>query len=149
MVTGFVALPSLPPSLPRSSSSVVDVLALQDAEQSLVAVETLAAGLASLSDLYVLATFRLPPKLGGVLFGLYSKQDNRKYLEMAVMGKINKGGDSVLPLWYHQNFRTEHSPRSASTWKLSSFVVLARVRFSTTASMLLLFQAVLIHQNLH
>lgn len=145
MVTGFVALPSLPRSLPRSSSSVVDVLALQDAEQSLVAVETLAAGLASLSDLYVLATFRLPPKLGGVLFGLYSKQDNRKYLEMAVMGKINKGGDSVLPLRYHQNFRTEHSPRSASTWKLSSFVVLARVRFSTTASMLLLFQAVLIH----
>lgn len=93
MVTGFV-------SLPTSSSSVVDVLALQDAKQSLAAVEKLAAALGSLSDLYVLATFRLPPKLGGVLFGIYSKQDNRKYLELAVMGKINKGGDcssSLVP----------------------------------------------------
>lgn len=76
--------PALPPS-------VVDVLALQDAKQSLAAVEKLSSALSSLSDLYLLATFRLPHKLGGVLFGLYSKQDNRKYLELAVMGKINKG----------------------------------------------------------
>uniref|UniRef100_A0A672HYJ4 Thrombospondin-3a-like n=1 Tax=Salarias fasciatus TaxID=181472 RepID=A0A672HYJ4_SALFA len=50
----------------------------------------LAAGLSALSDVYVASTFRLPSKLGGVLLGVYSKQDNRKYLELAVMGKINK-----------------------------------------------------------
>ncbi|TNN02022.1 hypothetical protein fugu_009509 [Takifugu bimaculatus] len=71
-------------------AQVIDVLALQDSKQSLAAVEKLSAALASLSDLYVLATFRLPPKLGGVLFGVYSRQDHRKYLELAVMGKINK-----------------------------------------------------------
>uniref|UniRef100_A0A8C1PAI9 Thrombospondin 3b n=1 Tax=Cyprinus carpio TaxID=7962 RepID=A0A8C1PAI9_CYPCA len=32
----------------------------------------------------------LPPKLGGVLFGLYDKEDNKKYLEIAAVGKINK-----------------------------------------------------------
>uniref|UniRef100_A0A8C1PAV9 Thrombospondin 3b n=1 Tax=Cyprinus carpio TaxID=7962 RepID=A0A8C1PAV9_CYPCA len=36
------------------------------------------------------STFMLPPKLGGVLFGLYDKEDNKKYLEIAAVGKINK-----------------------------------------------------------
>uniref|UniRef100_A0A7N8YIE5 Thrombospondin 3a n=1 Tax=Mastacembelus armatus TaxID=205130 RepID=A0A7N8YIE5_9TELE len=69
---------------------VIDVLSLQDSKQSLAAVEKLSGGLSALSDVYVVSTFRLPVKLGGVLLGLYSKQDNRKYLELAVMGKINK-----------------------------------------------------------
>uniref|UniRef100_A0A7N6AZE3 Thrombospondin 3 n=1 Tax=Anabas testudineus TaxID=64144 RepID=A0A7N6AZE3_ANATE len=59
-------------------------------DQTLAAIEKLSARLSALSDLYVVSTFRLPVKLGGVLLGLYSKQDNRKYLEVAVMGKINK-----------------------------------------------------------
>lgn len=70
---------------------VVDVLGLQDSKQSVAAVETLAGALSSLSDVYVVSTFRLPAKMGGVLMGVYSKQDNRKYLEVAIMGKINKG----------------------------------------------------------
>ena len=70
---------------------MIDVLSLQDAKQSVAAVEKLSGGLSTLSDIYVVSTFRLPVKLGGVLLGLYSKQDNRKYLELAVMGKINKG----------------------------------------------------------
>uniref|UniRef100_A0A8C1QEU5 Thrombospondin 3a n=1 Tax=Cyprinus carpio TaxID=7962 RepID=A0A8C1QEU5_CYPCA len=37
-----------------------------------------------------MSSFRLPPKLGGVLLGLYNKQDNKKYLEVAIMSKINK-----------------------------------------------------------
>lgn len=74
-----------------SSSSVIDVLSLQDSKQSVAAVEKLSGGLSTLSDVYVVSTFRLPAKLGGVLLGVYSKQDNRKYLELAVMGKINKG----------------------------------------------------------
>ncbi|KAM9852022.1 thrombospondin-3a [Aulostomus maculatus] len=69
---------------------VIDVLSLQDSKQSLAAVEKLAGSLSALSDIYIVSTFRLPAKLGGVLLGLYSKQDNRKYLEIAVMGKINK-----------------------------------------------------------
>lgn len=66
-------------------------MSLQDSRQSVAAVEKLSGGLSALSDMYVVSTLRLPAKLGGVLFGLYSKQDNRKYLEVAVMGKINKG----------------------------------------------------------
>ena len=70
---------------------MIDVLGLHDSRQSAAAVEKLSAGLSALSDVYVVSTLRLPAKLGGVLLGLYSKQDNRKYLELAVMGKINKG----------------------------------------------------------
>uniref|UniRef100_A0A673AL39 Thrombospondin 3 n=1 Tax=Sphaeramia orbicularis TaxID=375764 RepID=A0A673AL39_9TELE len=69
---------------------VIDVLSLQDSKQSVAAIEKLSGGLSTLSDVYVVSTFRLPAKLGGVLVGLYSKQDNKKYLELAVMGKINK-----------------------------------------------------------
>ncbi|KAK5614040.1 Thrombospondin-3a [Crenichthys baileyi] len=69
---------------------VIDVLSLQDSKQSVAAVEKLSGSLSALSDIYVVSTFRLPVKMGGVLFGLYSKQDNRKYLEVAVMGKISK-----------------------------------------------------------
>lgn len=70
---------------------MIDVLGLQDSKQTVAALEKLSAGLSTLSDVYVVSTFRLPAKLGGVLLGLYSKEDNRKYLELAVMGKINKG----------------------------------------------------------
>ncbi|KAF1373396.1 hypothetical protein PFLUV_G00238430 [Perca fluviatilis] len=74
---------------------VIDVLSLQDSKQSVAALEKLSAGLSALSDVYVVSTFRLPAKLGGVLLGVYSKQDNRKYLEVAVMGKINKESTMV------------------------------------------------------
>lgn len=70
---------------------MVDVLGLQDSKQMAAAVERLSVGLSALSDVYMASTFRLPAKLGGVLLGVYSKQDNRKYLEVAVMGKISKG----------------------------------------------------------
>nr|XP_006641876.1 PREDICTED: thrombospondin-3-like [Lepisosteus oculatus] len=69
---------------------VIDLLALQDARQSAAAVEKVAAAMGTVSDIYIVSAFRLPPKLGGVLLGLYNKQDNTKYLELAIMGKINK-----------------------------------------------------------
>lgn len=75
-----------------SPPAVIDLLTLSDAKQSAVAVERLARAQDMVSDIYIVSTFRLPPKLGGVLLGLYGKQDNRKYLELAVMGKTNKGG---------------------------------------------------------
>lgn len=71
--------------------SVIDVLALQEVKQNVAAVVKLSGALRTLSDLYVVSTFRLPPKLGGVLLGVYNKQDNKKYLEVAIIGKINKG----------------------------------------------------------
>ncbi|MEQ2267938.1 Thrombospondin-3a [Xenotaenia resolanae] len=77
--------------VPDGDIQVIDVLSLQDSKQSVAAVEKLSGSLSALSDIYVVSTFRLPVKMGGVLFGLYSKQDNRKYLEVAVMGKISKG----------------------------------------------------------
>lgn len=70
---------------------MIDVLSLQDAKQGVAAVQKLAGGLSALSDVYLVSSFRLPQRLGGVLLGLYRLQDNRKYLEVAVMGKINKG----------------------------------------------------------
>ncbi|XP_036411081.1 thrombospondin-3a-like [Megalops cyprinoides] len=69
---------------------VIDMLTLQDARQSVVAVEKVAGALNTVSDIYIVSTFRLPPKLGGVLLGFYDKHDNKKYLELAIMGKINK-----------------------------------------------------------
>ncbi|TSK34759.1 Thrombospondin-3a [Bagarius yarrelli] len=70
--------------------TVIDMLALQDVKQNLAAVEKMSGALRTHSDLYIVSTFRLPPKLGGVLLGFYNKQDNKKYLELAIMGKINK-----------------------------------------------------------
>ncbi|KAG5842766.1 hypothetical protein ANANG_G00181210 [Anguilla anguilla] len=69
---------------------VIDMLALSDAKQSVSVVEKVSGAMNTLSDIYIVSTFRLPPKLGGVLLGFYDKQDNKKYLELAIMGKINK-----------------------------------------------------------
>lgn len=77
----------------RFALSVIDVLSLEDVKQTVAAVEKISLALKTLSDVYVMSSFRLPPKLGGVLLGLYNKQDNKKYLEVAIMSKINKGND--------------------------------------------------------
>uniref|UniRef100_A0A667XY01 Thrombospondin 3b n=1 Tax=Myripristis murdjan TaxID=586833 RepID=A0A667XY01_9TELE len=69
---------------------VIDLLGLHDARQADQAVLKLSAALDVASDIYLVSTVRLPPKLGGVLLGLYNKDDNRKYLEVALMGKVNK-----------------------------------------------------------
>ncbi|KAJ8273618.1 hypothetical protein GJAV_G00103660 [Gymnothorax javanicus] len=69
---------------------VIDMLALSDSKQTVLTVEKVSTALNALSDIYITSTFRLSPKLGGVLLGFYDKQDNKKYLELAVMGKIGK-----------------------------------------------------------
>uniref|UniRef100_A0A673XCG9 Thrombospondin 3a n=1 Tax=Salmo trutta TaxID=8032 RepID=A0A673XCG9_SALTR len=70
-------------------SPVIDMLTL-DSKTSVSAVEKVTGAMSVLSDIYIVSTFRLPPKMGGVLLGLYSKEGNKKYLELAIMGKINK-----------------------------------------------------------
>lgn len=67
------------------------MLELHDARQIASAVGKMSGALGFVSDFYLVSTVRLPPKLGGVLLGVYNKGDNRKYLEVALMGKINKG----------------------------------------------------------
>ncbi|XP_076835653.1 thrombospondin-4-B isoform X1 [Brachyhypopomus gauderio] len=42
------------------------------------------------TELFLLATFRLQPRSGGAVFVLYDPRDNTKYFEFVVMGKINK-----------------------------------------------------------
>ncbi|XP_077382007.1 thrombospondin-3a [Festucalex cinctus] len=65
----------------------MDVLSAQDTKQ---AAEFWGAMSAS-DDVYVAAAVRLPPsKAGGVLLAVVGKHDNRKYLEVAVVAKINK-----------------------------------------------------------
>uniref|UniRef100_A0A8C1DK23 Thrombospondin 3b n=1 Tax=Cyprinus carpio carpio TaxID=630221 RepID=A0A8C1DK23_CYPCA len=70
--------------------NVINVLELHDARQTAAAIENLSGALQTVRDLYITSTFMLPPKLGGVLFGVYDKEDNKKYLEVAAVGKINK-----------------------------------------------------------
>ncbi|KAJ8335208.1 hypothetical protein SKAU_G00408470 [Synaphobranchus kaupii] len=72
-----------------SEKQVIDMLALSNAKQSAAAVEKVSGAMSTASDIYIVSTFRLPAKLGGVLIGFYDKQDNKKYLELAIMGKIN------------------------------------------------------------
>uniref|UniRef100_A0AAR2J6U2 Thrombospondin 3 n=1 Tax=Pygocentrus nattereri TaxID=42514 RepID=A0AAR2J6U2_PYGNA len=74
----------------KQQKGIHSKIKLRDAGQMVAAVENVSGGLGSVQDLFITSTFRLPPKLGGVLFGLYGKEDNKKYLEIAVIGKINK-----------------------------------------------------------
>ncbi|XP_046875057.1 thrombospondin-3b-like isoform X3 [Hypomesus transpacificus] len=73
-----------------SEMQVIDMLELHDAKHIASAVGKMTVAMQSVSDLYLVSTLRLPPKLGGMLLGLYNKEDNRKYLEVALMGKVNK-----------------------------------------------------------
>ncbi|XP_041932335.1 thrombospondin-3b-like [Alosa alosa] len=73
-----------------SEMQVIDVLDLHDSKQSASAAKSLVGALGSASDLYLTSTFRLPAKMGGMLMGFYDRQDNRKYLEVSLVGKINK-----------------------------------------------------------
>lgn len=74
---------------------MINLLALNDAHQTAAAIEHLSGALQTVGDLYITSTFMLPPKLGGVLFGIYDKEDNKKYLEIAAIGKINKSRSMI------------------------------------------------------
>ncbi|KAM4861700.1 thrombospondin-3 isoform 3-T4 [Thomomys bottae] len=69
---------------------VIDLLTLGESRQMVAVAERIRTALLTAGDIYLLSTFRLPPKQGGVLFGLYSRQDNTRWLEASVVGKINK-----------------------------------------------------------
>uniref|UniRef100_A0A2K5MVN0 Thrombospondin 3 n=1 Tax=Cercocebus atys TaxID=9531 RepID=A0A2K5MVN0_CERAT len=69
---------------------VIDLLTVGESRQMVAVAEKIRTALLTAGDIYLLSTFRLPPKQGGVLFGLYSRQDNTRWLEASVVGKINK-----------------------------------------------------------
>ncbi|XP_006895867.1 PREDICTED: thrombospondin-3 isoform X3 [Elephantulus edwardii] len=69
---------------------VIDLLTMGESRQMVAVAEKIRTALLTAGDIYLLSTFRLPPKQGGVLFGLYSRQDNTRWLEASVVGKINK-----------------------------------------------------------
>ncbi|XP_010170597.2 LOW QUALITY PROTEIN: thrombospondin-3-like, partial [Antrostomus carolinensis] len=68
----------------------IDLLMVSEARQMASITHKIRMELLSVNDVYLLSTFRLPPKQGGTLFGLYSKKDNTRWLEVSVVGKINK-----------------------------------------------------------
>ncbi|KAJ7986974.1 hypothetical protein DPEC_G00333930 [Dallia pectoralis] len=42
------------------------------------------------NEAFLLVTFKLQPKTGTTVFGLYNPQDNSKYFEFTVLGKLNR-----------------------------------------------------------
>ncbi|XP_053559367.1 thrombospondin-3 [Bombina bombina] len=74
----------------KQDPQVIDLLTISESRHMSSIVEKIRSELLTVNDIYFLSSFRLPPKLGGLLFGLYSKKDNIKWLEATVVGKINK-----------------------------------------------------------
>ncbi|XP_076216251.1 thrombospondin-3 [Aptenodytes patagonicus] len=74
----------------RHGLQVIDLLMASEARQMASITHKIRMDLLTVNDVYLLSTFRLPPKQGGTLFGLYSKKDNTRWLEVSVVGKINK-----------------------------------------------------------
>lgn len=69
-------------------STVYDLLTSPDCLPDL-----LQGGLAEqgVNEAFILASFKLQPKTGTSVFGLYNPRDNSKYFEFTVMGKLNRG----------------------------------------------------------
>lgn len=55
--------------------------------------DLLQGGLAEkgVNEAFILTTFKLQPKTGTTVFGLFNPRDNSKYFEFTVMGKLNRG----------------------------------------------------------
>uniref|UniRef100_A0A5F8H5C2 Thrombospondin 3 n=1 Tax=Monodelphis domestica TaxID=13616 RepID=A0A5F8H5C2_MONDO len=77
-------------TLVHSILAVIDLLTMGESRQMVAMAEKIRTALLTAGDVYLLSTFRLPPKQGGVLFGLYSRRDNTRWLEASIVGKINK-----------------------------------------------------------
>ncbi|XP_061462839.1 thrombospondin-3 [Rhineura floridana] len=74
----------------RQGLQVIDLLSVMETRHVTSVANKIRTELMSVNDIYLLSTFRLPPKQGGVLFGLYYKKDNSRWFEASVVGKTNK-----------------------------------------------------------
>lgn len=54
----------------------------------------------TVNEIYVLSTFRLQPKSTALIFGLYSSNENKKYFELIIMGRVNKGKLYAMKTFY-------------------------------------------------
>uniref|UniRef100_A0A670JPH2 Thrombospondin 3 n=1 Tax=Podarcis muralis TaxID=64176 RepID=A0A670JPH2_PODMU len=63
---------------PTAPPLVLDLLSVTEPRHMANVAEKIRTELLTVRDLYLLSTFRLPPKQGGVLFGLYYKKDNSR-----------------------------------------------------------------------
>lgn len=70
---------------------VIDLLTVTEPRHMASVASKIRTELLTVDDIYLLSTFRLPPKQGGTLFGLYYKKDNTRWFEASVVGKTNKG----------------------------------------------------------
>uniref|UniRef100_A0A670JQU4 Thrombospondin 3 n=1 Tax=Podarcis muralis TaxID=64176 RepID=A0A670JQU4_PODMU len=66
---------------PTAPPLVLDLLSVTEPRHMANVAEKIRTELLTVRDLYLLSTFRLPPKQGGVLFGLYYKKDNSRGLK--------------------------------------------------------------------
>uniref|UniRef100_A0A4W5MXI8 Thrombospondin 4b n=1 Tax=Hucho hucho TaxID=62062 RepID=A0A4W5MXI8_9TELE len=64
----------------------------QQLAYSLVTTNLLQGGLVEqgVNEAFILTTFKLQPKTGTTVFGLYNPRDNSKYFEFTVLGKLNR-----------------------------------------------------------
>lgn len=100
---------------------MIDLLTVGESRQMVAVAEKIRTALLTAGDIYLLSTFRLPPKQGGVLFGLYSRQDNTRWLEASVVGKINKGDWWASPFLQQRPLSTLPDPHSRSPFNFTWF----------------------------
>ncbi|XP_070587206.1 thrombospondin-3-like [Erythrolamprus reginae] len=74
----------------RRELQVVDLLTITEPRHMTNVANKIRTEVLSVHEMYLLSTFHLPPKQGGVLFGLYYKKDNSRWFEVSVVGKTNK-----------------------------------------------------------
>ncbi|XP_008172836.1 thrombospondin-4 [Chrysemys picta bellii] len=83
-----VLLQLCPGSGVQSAPQVFDLLS--SPSQRLVNFLQQALADPTLNEVYVLSTFKLQTKSTATIFGLYSSDDNSKYFEFTVVGRLNK-----------------------------------------------------------
>lgn len=72
-------------------STVYDLLTSPDCLPDLLQGGLVEQGV---NEAFILTSFKLQPKTGTSVFGLYNPRDNSKYFEFTVMGKLNRGGQT-------------------------------------------------------
>ncbi|XP_039614306.1 thrombospondin-4a [Polypterus senegalus] len=81
--------------------------------------------LTTVSEVYILSTFKLQPKASTTVFGLYSSKDNTKYFELSVLGKLNRANlryvksDGKLNVVTFNNIQLADGKRHAVLLRLS------------------------------
>lgn len=79
-----------------SVSTVYDLLTSPDCLPDLLQGGLTGQGV---NEAFILTSFKLQPKTGTTVFGLYNPRDNSKYFEFTVMGKLNRGRRTSKRRW--------------------------------------------------